>query len=53
MSKTIEELLAPKPVARPRIYAYAIADKAHAESRSTRRSESVINRHQLKLPAAS
>jgi hypothetical protein len=30
MSKTIEEILAPKPVARPRIYAYAIADKAHA-----------------------
>jgi hypothetical protein len=31
MSKTaIEEILAPKPVVRPRIYAYAIADKAHA-----------------------
>jgi hypothetical protein len=31
MSKpTIEEILAPKPEARPRIYAYAIADKAHA-----------------------
>lgn len=30
MSKTIEEILAPKPVARPRIYVYAIADKAHA-----------------------
>ena len=30
MSKTIEEILAPKPAARPRIYAYAIADKAHA-----------------------
>jgi len=29
MSKTIEEILAPKPEARPRIYAYAIADKAH------------------------
>ena len=27
---TIEELLAPKPVARPRIYAYAINDPAHA-----------------------
>ena len=25
MSKTIEEILAPKPEARPRIYAYAIA----------------------------
>jgi hypothetical protein len=30
MSKTIEELLTPKPKARPRIYAYSIADKAHA-----------------------
>ena len=30
MSKTIEEILTPKPEARPRIYAYAIADQAHA-----------------------
>jgi len=30
MSKPIEEVLAPKPEARPRIYAYAIADAAHA-----------------------
>ena len=30
MSKTIEEILAPKPEVRPRIYAYAIADQAHA-----------------------
>ena len=30
MSKTIDEILAPKPEARPRIYAYTIADKAHA-----------------------
>lgn len=29
MSKTIEEILAPKPEARPRIYAYSINDKAH------------------------
>src|SRR5881227_1482470 len=29
MSKAIEEILAPKPVARPRIYAYSIDDKAH------------------------
>ncbi|HEY5932904.1 MAG TPA: GIY-YIG nuclease family protein, partial [Nitrospira sp.] len=29
MNKTIEEILAPKPEARPRIYAYSIADKAH------------------------
>ena len=27
---TIEEILAPKPEARPRIYAYSIEDKAHA-----------------------
>jgi len=26
----INEILAPKPKLRPRIYAYAIADKAHA-----------------------
>ena len=30
MSKTIEEILAPKPTARPRLYAYSIADAAHA-----------------------
>jgi len=30
MSKTIEEILAPKPAARPRLYAYSIADAAHA-----------------------
>ena len=30
MSKTVEEILAPKPEARPRIYAYSIDDKAHA-----------------------
>jgi hypothetical protein len=30
MSKTIGEILAPKPEARPRIYAYSIDDKAHA-----------------------
>jgi len=29
MSKTIEEILAPRPEARPRLYAYAIADEAH------------------------
>ena len=29
MSKTIEEILAPRPKARPRIYAYSIADQAH------------------------
>ena len=30
MSKTIEEILPPKPEARPRIYAYSIDDMAHA-----------------------
>ena len=30
MAKTIDEILAPKPQARPRIYAYTIADDAHA-----------------------
>lgn len=30
MNKTIEEILTPKPEARPRIYAYSIDDKAHA-----------------------
>jgi hypothetical protein len=29
MTKTIDEILAPKPEARPRIYAYAIHDDAH------------------------
>jgi hypothetical protein len=29
MTKAIEEILAPKPEARPRIYAYAIDDEAH------------------------
>ena len=29
MSKTIDEILMPKPEARPRIYAYAIDDEAH------------------------
>ncbi len=30
MSKPIEDILTPKPEARPRIYAYSIADAAHA-----------------------
>jgi len=29
MSKSIEDILAPKPEARPRLYAYSIADAAH------------------------
>jgi hypothetical protein len=34
MSKTIEEILAPKPEARPRIYAYSIADKVRMRAAS-------------------
>lgn len=30
MSKPVEEILAPKPEARSRIYVCSIADKAHA-----------------------
>lgn len=30
MSKTVEEILSPRPEARPRIYAYSIQDQAHA-----------------------
>src|SRR4051794_4514887 len=30
MNKTVEELLVPKPEARPRIYAYSIDDMAHS-----------------------
>jgi len=30
MSKSVEEILAPKPTARPRIYTYSIADESHA-----------------------
>src|SRR6188768_1129322 len=30
MPKSIDEILAPKPKAHPRIYAYSIDDKAHA-----------------------
>src|SRR5512139_4047611 len=29
MSKSEEEILAPKPLVRPRLYAYSIDDKAH------------------------
>ena len=29
MSRSIDEVLAPKPEARPRIYAYSIDDAAH------------------------
>ena len=31
MSKAVEDILAPKPEARPRIYAYSIADVAHKD----------------------
>ena len=30
MSRPVEEILSPKPEARPRVYAYSIEDKAHA-----------------------
>ncbi|MDG7111596.1 hypothetical protein OVO43_12065, partial [Streptococcus pneumoniae] len=30
IKQTIDEILSPKPEARPRIYAYSIADAAHA-----------------------
>jgi hypothetical protein len=30
MNNTIETILTPKPAAQPRIYAYSIADAAHA-----------------------
>ena len=40
MSKTIEEILAPKPEARPRLYAYAIADQAHASAPTARSNSS-------------
>ena len=36
MNKTIGEILTPKPEARPRIYAYSIADKAHAKAPTAR-----------------
>jgi len=29
MTKSIEQILEPKPEARPRVYAYSIDDKAH------------------------
>jgi hypothetical protein len=32
MNKTIEEILQPKPEARPRIYAYSIADVAKTQT---------------------
>ncbi len=30
MPKPIDDILAPKPTVRPRLYAYSIDDKAHA-----------------------
>jgi hypothetical protein len=40
MSKTTEEILAPKPEARPRIYVYAIAEAAHAAAPTARPNSS-------------
>ncbi len=44
MSKTIEEILTPKPEIRPRIYAYSIADEAPGNLRS---AECGSNRRQV------
>lgn len=60
MSKTIEEILAPKPEARPRIYAYSIDDKAHkgllkvgqtARNVKQRVAEQVIRQMQVLISA--
>jgi len=56
MSKTIEEILAPKPLARPRIYAYSIDDKAHKgllKIGQTTRDVKQRIAEQLKTPAIS
>ena len=54
MNKTIDEVLAPKPSARPRIYAYSIADAAHKGllkvGQTTRNVKQRIN-EQLKTAA--
>jgi hypothetical protein len=54
MSRTIEEILAPKPDARPRIYAYSIDDKAHAGLLKVGQTTRDVKRRlaeQLKTPA--
>ena len=43
MSKTIEEILAPKPQARPRIYAYSIVDNVHARLLKLRQTRCFVN----------
>ena len=46
MSKpTVEEILPPKPEARPRIYAYAIADAAHHGQRKVGQTTRDVRRH--------
>src|SRR5437764_1302617 len=54
MSKTIEEILVPKPEVRPRIYAYSIDDKAHEGllkvGQTTRQVKQRVAQ-QLKTPA--
>jgi len=40
MSKTLEEILAPKPAVHPRIYSYAIDDQAHAAAPTARLNSS-------------
>jgi uncharacterized protein len=44
MTKPIEEILAPKPEAQPRIYAYSIADEAHMGLLVGRRCRSRLRR---------
>ena len=56
MSKTIEEILAPKPEARPRLYACSIDDQAHAGQlkvgQTTRDAPSQPQRGVLRKPRA-
>jgi hypothetical protein len=54
MNKTIEEILAPKPTARPRVYAYSIADTAHVGLLKVGQTTRAVNRRiaeQLKTAA--
>jgi hypothetical protein len=48
MSKTIEEILAPKPGTRPRIYAYAIVDRAHAGLLKVGQTTRDVKQHEAK-----
>ncbi len=50
MSKTIEQILEPKPELRPRIYAYSIADKAHEGNRANGASYASLGQRPRYLP---